>query len=404
MVNDNGRLPYIKIMKKMQKKRNLWKNWNGDKMKRSIIAVAISFAMIAGNAYSDSIKSFDNEKDWMTYIEKNTPKEYSEMKDLSPEECREKLKTREDVEKYAIAWGSRGRFFVPLKVIDENSNTIPNITVRLTKSIGGFWTTKYKDITEYNLNGFIIVEASGCKTITIHILPGKNYYPRAKERSYYIGGPEDYYIKKGNTVIGFPIPVGFRKKGEILKLQQAGPIKFHLDKDTNKNNIFLINSWKEVNKIKKVREPYFTVDYKRDQNGKILLKKHPLISFDYRINSHGNAYRTSKISGNASVLSFDQVEFVLVSKNPDDGMIFYDTQEILPIVPIEPIAPLDGYNKKSFIIPYSSGRSEYSFFFKVGGRYGKGVISYDEWRNHNIENLYINNEKDPEKKRNLWTE
>ena len=177
-----------------------------------------------------------------------------------------------------------------------------------------------------------------------------------------------------------------------------------MDKDTNKNNIFLINSWKEVNKIKKVREPYFTVDYKRDQNGKILLKKHPLISFDYRINSHGNAYRTSKISGNASVLSFDQVEFVLVSKNPDDGMIFYDTQEILPIVPIEPIAPLDGYNKKSFIIPYSSGRSEYSFFFKVGGRYGKGVISYDEWRNHNIENLYINNEKDPEKKRNLWTE
>lgn len=162
-------------------------------MKRSIIAVAISFAMIAGNAYSDSIKSFDNEKDWMTYIEKNTPKEYSEMKDLSPEECREKLKTREDVEKYAIAWGSRGRFFVPLKVIDENSNTIPNITVRLTKSIGGFWTTKYKDITEYNLNGFIIVEASGCKTIKIDILPGKNYYPRAKRRSYYIGGPEDYY-------------------------------------------------------------------------------------------------------------------------------------------------------------------------------------------------------------------
>ena len=90
-------------------------------MKRSIIAVAISFAVIAGNAYSDSIKSFDNEKDWMTYIEKNTPKEYSEMKDLSPEECREKLKTREDVVPYAQKMQKEGARNVLVSMAGEGA-------------------------------------------------------------------------------------------------------------------------------------------------------------------------------------------------------------------------------------------------------------------------------------------
>ena len=51
MVNDNGRLPYIKIMKKMQKKRNLWKNWNGDKMKRSVMP-----PVCQGRHYVEAVK------------------------------------------------------------------------------------------------------------------------------------------------------------------------------------------------------------------------------------------------------------------------------------------------------------------------------------------------------------
>ena len=74
-------------------------------------AIATIYFCLPTSIYSDSIKSFDNEQAWQTYILRMTPKDYSEMKNLTREEAKEKIKTEEDLKNHMEKWGRRGRFF-----------------------------------------------------------------------------------------------------------------------------------------------------------------------------------------------------------------------------------------------------------------------------------------------------
>ena len=300
-------------------------------------------------------------------------------------------------------WGSRGRFFIPLKVIDETGTAIPNISVHVTKGIGGFFKTTYKDFCSDNQRGFLVIEADGCKTVTVRLSPKGNTYPCVKERSFYLNYPQKCSIRKGDTILVNTIPVGFRKRGELLKLQKISDIEFAINEKTNMSNFFSLRSLKMEDEIKDDSEPYFTVIYKRTPDGEILRKQYPPTSYDYPMDSLGNFIREQKIKTNTpyQFTGFEQTEFVLVSKNPEDGVILYD-DKMVPIIPTEPVAPLNGY-KKGFVMPFASSSYRSPFFFRVGGRYGKGIITYNRNGEHCIEELYINNETGPEKKRNLWT-
>ena len=148
-------------------------------MKKVSLTAAVFCFLI--NVYSDSIKSFDNEQDWMAYIAENTPKEYSEMINPTRKEAKERFKTEEDLKKHMEKWGSRGRFFIPLKVINETGTAIPNISVVVTKGIGGFFKTTYKDFCSDHQHGFLVIEADGCETVTVRLFPENFYCPAEKK-------------------------------------------------------------------------------------------------------------------------------------------------------------------------------------------------------------------------------
>ncbi len=370
-------------------------------MKKISLTAAVFCFLI--NVYSDSIKSFDNEQDWMAYIAENTPKEYSEMINPTRKEAKERFKTEEDLKKHMEKWGSRGRFFIPLKVINETGTAIPNISVVVTKGIGGFFKTTYKDFCSDHQHGFLVIEADGCETVTVRLFPENCYCPAEKKIIYYLNIPENYSIKKGDTILGLPIPIGFRKSRELLKLQRTSDIEFTINEKTNMSNFFSLHSLKMEDEMKDDSGPYFTVLYKRDANGEILQKQYPSMIYNYILDSNGICMRSLETRDGPSCqfTGFEQAEFVLISKDPEDGVILYDYKTV-PVIPTEPVAPLDGY-KKGFVMPFSSTAARYRFFFRFGGRYGKGIISYNLHGDHCIEELYINNETDPEKKRNLWT-
>ncbi|MBO4649042.1 MAG: hypothetical protein J5806_12900 [Lentisphaeria bacterium] len=368
---------------------------------KKVVMTAVIYYCFFMTVYSDSIRSFSNEQDWLKYIESNTPSDYSEMRSLSREEARKQLKTEEDVKKHMEKWGRRGRFFIPLKVIDETGAVVPSINVDVSKSIGGFFKTSYDYVRAKNQHGFLVIEVKGCETVGVR-LSSQNSYPTWKQRYYYLNIPSDYYIRKGDTIIGLPIPVGFRNMGPLLNLQKLERIKFQLNKKNGTSNIFSLKTFRIENELKQTSEPYFTILYKKDINGNILQKQYPSITYDFLIDSHGNYTRRIQTRNSPlPYVGFEQVEFVMVSKNPEDGIILYD-DKVIPVIPTAPVAPADGY-KKGFLMPFSPTQTQYHFFFKFHGRYGKGVISYDRHGNHTIDELFINNEKDPDKKRNLWT-
>ena len=372
-------------------------------MNRCVTIATIYFCLLT-SIYSDSIKSFDNEQAWQTYILKMTPKEYSEMKNLTREEAKEKFKTEEDLKKHMEKWGRRGRFFIPLKVVDETGAAVSDVTVDVTKLIGGFFKTNYEYLRSEKQRGFLVIETNGCETVTVRLSPeGNAYYPRVKERTFYLNYPQRCSIRKGDTILVNTISIGFRKMGELLNLQKIENISFAINEKTNMSNSFSLQSLKMEDEIKNNSDPHFTVIYKRDSNGEILRKQYPPTSYDYPIDSLGNFIRELKIKTNTpyQFTGFEQAEFVLISKNPEDGVIPYDDR-MVPIIPTEPVAPLNGY-KKGFVMPFTSSSYRCPFFFRVGGRYGKGIIEYNRHGKHCITELYINNKTEPEKKRNLWT-
>jgi len=156
-----------------------------------------------------------------------------------------------------------------------------------------------------------------------------------------------------------------QKKGEVLKLQKVEE-KLKYDESMQDYEIFLMRSWKKGLLQKKVYEPYLQIKSE-------VIRENPFIT-----------------------------TLELVSSNPYDGLIAQQFNE--DVITHENFwnlmgeAPNEKYTTKVLKITPCIGTPAFFYYF-INGKYGKGMIN-DDGRF----TLYQNNEKDPSKKRNLWTE
>mgnify|MGYP004656852911 CR=1 FL=1 len=335
---------------------------------KKIMEVCIFLLLFANNfLVASEAQSFITQEEQVKYakalIEKlsQVPKSRTVLKEKD-------FKSKEDFISWGKSLGKRGKFVIVGKIIDEHGNLLQDVCVLVTKSISGIWESKEIENT-YVLSNYFVISSLGCDSVYIS-LSKDGYIPMVT--NYYYGYNSKLFNKAqknsinitDNLITGDNLVFVMKKKGELPKLQIFKG-NFLMEENKKINDIFLIKSWKKSTIKESIDEPYLQINSKKD------------------------------------VDNFNESSLELVNANPEDGFIVIDFDENAVTYKnfwnLMGEAPQIGYSIKSFKILKQLGTPTFFYYF-INGKYGKGYI----YRDGRLI-LFQNNEKNPEQKRNLWT-
>lgn len=334
---------------------------------------------------ADEVKTFATFEDQQAYL-RGIDQNSSPNTVVSDQEAREKLTTREEIFQWANKMGKRGRFIIAGKLVDEQDHLLDDVEVNIQKRASGFWQTK-QTTSDHLLSKFFVIELDQCDTVNLSFYK-RGYLSPVYYVSYLLrldgkSTKDDKVrniIQKNNILFADNQRIMLLKQGEFLNLKQyRGVLAF--DKSNERNEIFLLKTWKKSQEHTDINEPYFRVAYRRNSQGKILTTQ---------MNFGVQGMRTIP----------EHVSFELVSNDPMDGILVVEN----PDIPAGKFLSTMGYAQegkyiKSIPLPFKLDGNRINFYYRVDGRYGKG--SYETISNRFA--IFQNNETELSKKRNLWT-
>lgn len=335
---------------------------------------------------ADEVISFATLEEQQIYLRNVMNIPYDEKNLMGEQEARRTLKTKEEISAWASAMGHRGRFIISGKIADEKGNLLENVSVNIQKSASGFWKSK-RTSSDYTLSKYFVISVNQCDNLDLSFNKlgyiSSIYYLSyslkidglswEKEEARNITQQGNWIIAKEQNVLLF-------KQGEFLQLKKfSGALKFDSKKEANE--IFLLKSWTKTWEKPDIKEPYFKIRYMRDDRGKILTRTK---FFDV---------------ANKRIIP-ERVSFELISDNPKDGILLIENPNIPGGKFLSTMGhAIDGNYVKEIPLPFKLEGYKINFYYFINSKYGKG--SYET--SFNQINLYQNNEKELEKKRNLWT-